>query len=187
MTTQQDSVTSSNSLLGRVKWFNNTTGYGFITVLSGEHTDTDIFVHHSAIQVENQQYKYLVQGEYVSFVLSKSSGPHEYQATHVVGVANGKLMCETRREFKIARNNYKEHASQPVKEVRVSNKSETVRKTKEPRKTEKSTAPKVRGEGPRGKNTTKTEWTLVENTIKPTRRYNKPARKESELNSGSHV
>jgi len=57
-------------LLGRVKWFNNKAGYGFITVTDGSHSGSDIFVHHSAIGVSSEQYRYLVQGEYVEFGLS---------------------------------------------------------------------------------------------------------------------
>ena len=51
-------------LTGRVKWFNNKAGFGFVTVLSGEKKDEDVFVHHSGIVVASEQYKYLVQGEY---------------------------------------------------------------------------------------------------------------------------
>ena len=49
-------------VIGRVKWFNNKVGYGFVSVTEGEYKDTDIFVHHSVIQVGDQQYRYLVQG-----------------------------------------------------------------------------------------------------------------------------
>ena len=44
---------STNPTLGRVKWFNNKVGYGFITVCQGE--ELDVFVHHSSIQVATQQ------------------------------------------------------------------------------------------------------------------------------------
>ena len=57
---------SSARLVGRVKWFNNKSGFGFITVCNGEQKDNDIFAHYSAItSAEQSQYKYLVQGEYV--------------------------------------------------------------------------------------------------------------------------
>jgi len=114
MSSSNDNVTSSNSstsserVLGRVKWFNSKAGYGFISITDGPRAGTDIFVHHSAINVENQQYRYLVQGEYVEFsILDTPNGNHDCQAASVCGIKSGKLMCETRREFKIARNNYK--------------------------------------------------------------------------------
>ena len=55
--------------LGRVKWFNNKVGYGFITTCDDDKKD--VFVHHSSLQVSNEIYKYLVQGEYVEFVVEK--------------------------------------------------------------------------------------------------------------------
>lgn len=81
---------------GRVKWFNSKTGYGFITVTDGPKTGTDVFVHHTSVQVSKEQYRYLVQGEYVQFVLSEmTDGPHAYQASDVTGVNGGHLMCES--------------------------------------------------------------------------------------------
>jgi cold shock CspA family protein len=84
--------------MGQVKWFNNKAGYGFITTtLDGSNTN-DIFAHYTTIQVNNTQYKYLVQGEYVEFSLSTSvNDTHEFQATHITGMNNGRLMCETRQ------------------------------------------------------------------------------------------
>lgn len=150
MSSNPDSATSSASasrLIGRVKWFNNKAGYGFITVTDGTRSGTDIFVHHSAIIVENQQYKYLVQGEYVEFSESAtSSGTHEYQATDVLGVKGGKLMCETRREFKIARSSYKTARTEG---------DNNGQEQEQPR--QKSV--RARGEGPRESD--KKDWTLV--------------------------
>lgn len=84
---------------GRVKWFNNKAGYGFITVSVGDNVGTDVFVHHSAIEVSQEQYRYLVQGEYVDFTLCQVENDlHKWQAGNVKGVNNGKLMCETRLE-----------------------------------------------------------------------------------------
>jgi cold shock CspA family protein len=97
-------VENSDLLLGRVKWFNNRAGFGFVTVLSGDKKNEDVFVHHSGINVDTEQYKYLVQGEYVSFVLKSSdSTDHPYQAGSVRGVLEGPLMCETRNENRSAR------------------------------------------------------------------------------------
>ena len=104
----QSTVTSSDRFMGRVKWFNNKAGYGFITVTDGPKAGSDIFVHHSSIKVDAQQYKYLVQGEYVEFALSSvPSGDHEFQASDVSGIKGGKLMCETRHELVTTRTSYK--------------------------------------------------------------------------------
>jgi len=91
---------------GRVKWFNNKAGYGFITVSNNESSENnDIFVHHNGIIVSNDQYKYLVQGEYVVFNIQElTSGTHKCQAINVKGIDSGKLMCETRSQ--VTRNRY---------------------------------------------------------------------------------
>ena len=56
---------------GRVKWFNNNRGYGFITAITGDITGVDVFAHHSAISTNNKQY--LVEGEYVVFNMVPAS------------------------------------------------------------------------------------------------------------------
>ncbi len=88
--------------LGRVKWFNNKVGYGFITTCDDEAMD--VFVHHSNVQVGEQQYKYLVEGEYVHFTLTTSNNTeHKHLATEVSGINGGKLMCETRNMQQVSR------------------------------------------------------------------------------------
>ena len=172
----KDAVTSSiarDTLTGRVKWFNNKAGYGFITVTDGSRAGSDIFVHHSGINVENQQYKYLVQGEYVDFVLDKAeSGSHEYHASGVHGVNGGKLMCETRREFKLARSAYK------TTKTGSSASDSNVEESNPPRQSRvpKQTAPRSRGEGPREAESDKKEWTTVQRS--------KPVENQPEKQSG---
>ncbi len=61
---------------GRVKWFSNQKGYGFITTDSGE----DVFIHYSAI--EGDGFKSLDEGEEVEFEVVQ--GPKGYQAENVV-------------------------------------------------------------------------------------------------------
>ena len=58
----------------------------------------DIFVHHSALTTEKDQFRYLVEGEYVTFSVSTTSD--KTTASNVTGPDGGKLMCETpqRRE-----------------------------------------------------------------------------------------
>jgi CspA family cold shock protein len=63
-------------MTGKVKWFDQKKGYGFITTDEGE----DIFVHYSSIQAEG--FKNLAEGELVQFeVLDSDRGP---QAANVV-------------------------------------------------------------------------------------------------------
>lgn len=90
---------TSARLTGRVKWFNNKDGFGFINVCEdGEYSSKDIFVHWNSLEVQTSQYKYLVQGEYVEFSLAKpEKGNHEFHAVGVRGLKGGPLMCETRR------------------------------------------------------------------------------------------
>jgi CspA family cold shock protein len=102
------SSVSSERFTGRVKWFNNKAGYGFVTVTDGSKSGSDVFVHHSAIKVASEQYKYLVQGEYIEFSLSDTkTSDHEYQAGEVSGIKGGKLMCETRMDTQSSRTQYR--------------------------------------------------------------------------------
>jgi CspA family cold shock protein len=150
---------SSELFIGRVKWFNNKAGYGFITVTDGSRSGSDIFVHHSAVNVENQQYKYLVQGEYVEFGLIKTtSGDHEWQASSVNGIKGGKLMCETRHDLKISRTSYKSEKPEQEVETKMPRQQRPPRDSSQPRT---NRAPRVHGEGPR--DSEKKEWTLVSN------------------------
>jgi CspA family cold shock protein len=113
--TNSPETTNASRLIGRVKWFNNKAGYGFVTITDGEKAGTDVFVHHSSINVSNQQYKYLVQGEYIEFnLVNVENSTHECQSSNVSGIKGGKLMCETRHELKVARTNYKTTTGSPV-------------------------------------------------------------------------
>lgn len=60
---------------GKVKWFNDTKGFGFISGEAGQ----DIFVHHTAIQAEG--YRSLKEGELVEFDLEP--GPKGLKAINV--------------------------------------------------------------------------------------------------------
>ncbi|ALH23330.1 Cold-Shock Protein [Chrysochromulina ericina virus CeV-01B] len=158
MTSQETQVVSSSGessnavTRGRVKWFNNRAGYGFITVSSGDHKNEDVFVHHSAVQVKQEQYRYLVQGEYVDFKLcAVSNESHKWQAGEVSGVDGEKLMCETRLESRATRTTHKDSTA------------EGTRPTPAPRHVQRDSTEqghyrvRSRGSGPREGD----EWMLV--------------------------
>ena len=60
---------------GKVKWFNNAKGYGFIERASGG----DVFVHHTAVQMDG--FRTLAEGEAGSFSVTR--GPNGLQAVNV--------------------------------------------------------------------------------------------------------
>ena len=66
--------------VGKIKWFNNEKGYGFI---EGEH-DEDIFVHYSAIKQDG--YKSLSEGQMVEYELLETE--KGLQAINVKEVSN---------------------------------------------------------------------------------------------------
>jgi cold shock protein len=58
---------------GTVKWFNSRKGYGFITV---EDQEDDVFVHYSAIQGGDDEFKTLYEGDKVEFdIVEGKKGP----------------------------------------------------------------------------------------------------------------
>ncbi len=67
-----------NQMIGKVKWFNNEKGYGFIEYKENE----DIFVHYSTINYDG--YKTLTEGQYVEFTLLETN--KGYQAIDVTPI-----------------------------------------------------------------------------------------------------
>ena len=65
---------------GKVKWFNDAKGYGFIEQEGGE----DVFVHFSAIQMDG--FKTLVEGQEVEFEIhTGEKGLHAANVTKAAG------------------------------------------------------------------------------------------------------
>jgi CspA family cold shock protein len=65
---------------GKVKWFSNAKGYGFITI---DGDAKDIFVHHTAIKAEG--FRSLNEGDPVEFELVE--GPKGPKAENVAKLA----------------------------------------------------------------------------------------------------
>ena len=65
----------SDRMIGKVKWFNASKGYGFIEQDDG----TDVFVHYTAIQAEG--FRTLEEGQQVEFSIEE--GPKGLQAAQV--------------------------------------------------------------------------------------------------------
>ncbi|WP_410018070.1 MULTISPECIES: cold shock domain-containing protein CspD [unclassified Pseudomonas] len=61
---------------GKVKWFNNVKGFGFI---NEDGKDEDLFVHHSAIEMDG--YRTLKAGQTVTFEINQ--GPKGLQAVKI--------------------------------------------------------------------------------------------------------
>ncbi|OGO38184.1 MAG: cold-shock protein [Chloroflexi bacterium RBG_16_57_11] len=66
----------SERIIGTVKWFNGSKGYGFIERQGGE----DVFVHYTAIQGDG--FRNLTEGQQVEFSIER--GPKGLQASNVV-------------------------------------------------------------------------------------------------------
>ena len=64
---------------GKVKWFNDKKGYGFITAEDGK----DVFVHHSGIQGEG--FKSLTEGDQVEFEVSQGAKGPQALNVKVIG------------------------------------------------------------------------------------------------------
>lgn len=88
--------------LGRIKWFDNKKGFGFLTRLED---NTDIFLHFSSITAEDNIYKTLIEGEYVEFSL-KTDQNNKLIAVDITGVSRGPLLCQNteRRIYSVKRS-----------------------------------------------------------------------------------
>ena len=97
-----DTNTNYGSEVGKVIWFDQKKGYGFIKVVSpeSEHVSKEIFFHFSSIQSLNS-FKKVYPGEYVSFnvvhqVLSDGGvvEGREFKCDKITGVYGDKLLVD---------------------------------------------------------------------------------------------
>ncbi len=72
---------SDGKVIGKVKWFNDQKGFGFIA----RDDNSDVFVHHTAIQMEG--FRTLREGEEVLYELH--DGPKGPQAVNVTKPTSG--------------------------------------------------------------------------------------------------
>lgn len=97
-------VDNKSRIIGRVKWFNNKLGYGFISYNSNNYSDKiekDIFVHWSHLSIPEKEFHTLYQGEYVEFEIIPCEGDEKKkqmtQAHNVTGPNNGPLMATSNK------------------------------------------------------------------------------------------
>lgn len=76
--------------LGKVKWFNPRSGFGFVTRVDD---NSDVFVHHSGLVPNNECFKTLYTGEYVEMEITTDEHGKHF-ASNVRGPKGGDLMCE---------------------------------------------------------------------------------------------
>ena len=91
------STDTEATYIGRIKWFNNKKGFGF---LSNCETNEDVFVHHTGISLGEEAlnsdvniFKTVIEGEYVSYQ-KKIDNEDRSVAKNVTGVHGGPLLCE---------------------------------------------------------------------------------------------
>ena len=124
---------TSGRLYGKVKWFDNRKGFGFITPLgnlgNAEVADSsEVFVHHSGLknagaeslpkeqglpkeQDKGSVFRTLYPGEYVEFTLHFDEKANRNYAVNVTGIAGGSLMCENQGTRLTVRRSSREYSS----------------------------------------------------------------------------
>ena len=102
--------------LGKVKWFNNAKGYGFILPEEGGE---DLFVHYSAIEMDG--YKTLKAGQDVQFDIVE--GP---KGLHAVNITSAEQTSETESSSEVQSSTEAESssASEPSEATSASNTEE---------------------------------------------------------------
>jgi CspA family cold shock protein len=84
-------MSSQSRVSGRVKWFDNRKGFGFVNNLSN---DAEVFVHHTGLNSQTGVFRTLYPGEYIEFDLHHDDQSNRDYAVNVTGVKGGSLLCE---------------------------------------------------------------------------------------------
>lgn len=110
MTTQQQTQQQNQQKIqGQVKFFNKDRGFGFIKDVN---SNTEYFVHHTAVHPQTRCWNVLYKGEYVEF--SIVDGNKGKQADNVTGLNGGSLMCDNEFEYRRRRAQKRKMKKTPV-------------------------------------------------------------------------
>ena len=119
------SASTEDTYIGRIKWFNNKKGFGF---LSNCETNEDVFIHHTGISLGEESlnsnvniFKTVIEGEYVSYQ-KKIDKEDRSVAKNVTGVHGGPLLCENINKKIFISNRHTEHTSEEGSSVKRTNK-----------------------------------------------------------------
>lgn len=117
------STSTEETFIGRIKWFNNKKGFGF---LSNCETNEDVFVHHTGIKLGEEAlnsdvniFKTVIEGEYVSYQ-KKMDNEQRSVAKNVTGIMGGPLLCENVNKKIFISNRHTEKHSEEGSSVRQS-------------------------------------------------------------------
>ena len=90
---------TENSEQGRVRWFNQKRGFGFVEIITpnSEFLNKDIFLHYSSIECNNG-FKKVYPGEYISLNVVKNTKDviegREYVCQNVKGIHGNPLLID---------------------------------------------------------------------------------------------
>ena len=94
-------MSSDKTHIGYVIWFDQKKGFGFVKVNdpNSKYHDIDIFVHYSNVHTNENSYKRLYPGEYVSMDIKHQPEVKgkEYICLNLTGVNGGKLLVENEK------------------------------------------------------------------------------------------
>ena len=111
MSDTENTVDTSTTYLGRVKWFNNRAGFGFATVMEGEKRVKIFSLIILGFQLIVNNTSILFKENTLHFFEESDNDKHPYQAGDIKGVAGGPLMCETKNEQRQQQSEYESENS----------------------------------------------------------------------------